>query len=211
MGRTREQTENTGSEEELAAIGLALASGVATPAPLALLLMPLLPAGLSVNPQQRVRVTQIVAELLLSMGALRFSYDNDIERDAALMVLAYRAAYARAALMRIARAAVDNPESLQQAAERERPYLQAHEDASRWRLAGARAVGALVELHGPMLGWYHGKTRTPEEPRPTHLASNGKNFDARRGPPVFTGAYPGVLPWCSCIAGPPHRGGSTIV
>jgi hypothetical protein len=82
-----------------------------------------------------------------------------------------------------------------------------HLDANRRRDAAFKMVEAAAELHGEVLGWKHGD---PREPRPAHLAADGKNF--RKGTvPISTGALPGVLPGCTCTVVAPFADGETLI
>jgi len=225
VGSSREPRAQQGgaSTEEIAAALLAAGSAVGAggvPGPLAAqlarLLLPLLPAALLRLPggalaaDVALAAARIGAEASPGVGAT-----NAILRAAELENVVYRALYLKAAAGRLARAVLGaeeggRNEALRAAVAAERRHFASHLEASARRLAGARSVEALVELHGPVLGWYHGETRTPREPRPHHLAAHGGNFRPEAGPPVQTGAFPGVLPLCSCAAGPPHPGGPMI-
>lgn len=82
-----------------------------------------------------------------------------------------------------------------------------HLQANRRRDAAFKMVEAAAELHGNILGWQHGD---PREPRPAHLAADGKNF-IRGRVPASTGAYPGVLPGCTCSVVAPFDNGETLI
>ena len=198
--RTRASRRSSVSEEEVAAaISAILAGQLALPAgttPLAAVnaLLGALPDA----PDGPVR--DAAARLVLGdpptlpkgTGAVRQAYlDN----------LLYRAWYAINAAKRLGAG-----DDLRDALGREAHYLSQHREATRRRVAGARATEAMVELHGPVLSWNHGAKGQPEEPRPHHKAADGGNFDLRRGIPVSTGALPGVEPFCTCAWGPPKRG-----
>ena len=195
----------------IGAVGLSPAAFVAAIAPL---LLPLMPASVLGRPQDAAEVAESVARLLYGADAVPVP-DSGFGRRAALEALSYRAAYAAAAVRRLSGALLgaesgSTGEALRKALEVERRHLGAHLKATGRRLAGARVVDGLVELHGPVLSWNWGKTRLPEDPRPHHRGADGANWDTRRGVPVSTGAIPGVLPGCSCAAGPPRPGARMI-
>lgn len=95
---------------------------------------------------------------------------------------------------------------MDEARSKEAPYFTKHREAVRQRDAARRMVEAAQDRYGPILGWRHGH---PNEPRPTHLAADGFNFDARRTP-ISTGALPGVLPGCTCTVTAPFDNARTL-
>lgn len=217
MGRARSpqrapQQPQTAAQAELAvalagATGASQAAFVAAVAPL---LLPLMPASLLALPENASDVAEETAKLLYGSEAVPVPASG-FARTAALEAISYRAAYAAAAVRRLSGGVLaaetgSGGEALRAALGAERRHLGAHLEATRRRLAGARATKAMVDLHGPVLSWRHGETRRPEEPRPTHLAADGANFDLRAGTPAYTGALPGVPPGCSCAWGPPAPG-----
>jgi len=125
--------------------------------------------------------------------------------------LLYRGFYAVAAVRRLSAAAIlDGPGGLEQAIAREARYFQGHKDATTRRMAGANGVQVAATLYGVILGWYH--LNPTLDPRPDHLDAHGHNFRAVPAlPPAMTGVWPGVLPNCGCVAGPPHRDGELIL
>jgi uncharacterized protein with gpF-like domain len=123
------------------------------------------------------------------MGRLRRAFSR-LE-----LSVSYRAHYAIAAAQRITES-LRGGKSMAEATAKERPYFTRHREQVRQRDAARRMVEAAQERYGPVLGWRHGN---PREPRPAHLAADGKNFRADRVP-ASTGALPGVLPNCTCVA-----------
>lgn len=217
MGRRRspEQGQPQPQTGAQAAVAVALvaqagASQQAFVAALAPLLLPLMPAGLLASPEDAGEVAVKAAHIM--HGAEPIAVPSaGFARTAAMEAISYRAAYASAAVQRLGGAVLDaepggRGEALRKALEAEGRHLTAHLEATRRRLAGARVIDGLVELHGPILSWNWGQTRTPDEPRPNHKAADKLNWDTRRGVPMETGAIPGVLAGCSCAAGPPVEG-----
>jgi hypothetical protein len=121
----------------------------------------------------------------------------------------YRAAYALAAVRRLAGAVVSDAD-FGAALKTEGAYFGAHREASRRRLASAKLQDAAVEVWGNVLSWRHGVNGTPSAPRPHHLAADGANYDVRNGPPAETGGWPSALRHCSCAPGPPVAGGRML-
>lgn len=222
MGRFRppepqRQQPQTGAQAEIAValVATAGASEAAFVAALAPLMLPLMPAALLADPEAAGDVAEGAANLLHGADAVPVP-SAGFARTAAMEALSYRAAYARAAVQRLGEAVLDaqagkRGEALRKALEAEKRNLAAHVEMTRKRLAGARATDAMVELHGWVLNWAHGVTRTPEEFRPAHKAADGANIDLRRGIPVSLMAAPGVLPGCSCAWRPPRAGARTLV
>jgi uncharacterized protein with gpF-like domain len=112
----------------------------------------------------------------------------------------YRAHYAIEAAKRLT-VSLRSGKTIQEARAKEAPYFARHREAVRQRDAARRMVEAAQDKYGPVLGWRHGN---PKEPRPTHLAADGKNFRADTVP-TSTGALPGVLPNCTCTVTAPFE------
>ena len=222
MGARRSPPEQPRRPQESgaqAAVAVALVSTVgASPAAfvaaLAPLLLPFFPLALLSTAVVAEEIAVGAARLLARADAVPVPASG-FGRTAAMEAISYRAAYAEAAVRRLC-AAVEGAEpggeaeALRKALRTEERHLAAHLEATRRRLAGARVTDAMIELHGWILNWRWGQTRTPSEPRPTHKAADGANVDLRRGVPASVIALPGVLPWCSCAWGPPVRGARTI-
>ena len=232
--RTRSRGERQSSSGAVEEIAAALLSGVAAQAmvgQIAPLLFPALPPALlrlpggaggtlagDVAEESAKLVVTDVEKVEVSDGGL--DRNTGIVRAAQLDNVLYRAMYGLAAARRIGESVLGSPvdssfatggsagfaTALDKALAVERRHLEAHKSTSRRRLAAAKAVEGMVELHGPLLSWNWGETRTPREPRPIHLAADGANWRPLNGPPRSTGAYPGALNACSCAAGPPKRG-----
>ncbi|WP_273843911.1 hypothetical protein [Rubrobacter calidifluminis] len=188
------QTGSQGEAQAAAAIAAALAGGTAAVGLAAVILgaMPLVGLGLFVrkNPEEAAGVAASVATIVLTKrrGGTSAGRMEDI----------YSAYYALAAARRLA-AAGDREKAL----ELEKRYYQMHLEAAKRRRAADRMTTGARSLYGYVLSWHHGH---PKEPRPTHLAADGKNFDTRLGVPRSTGALPGELPNCTCYWGPPIPG-----
>jgi hypothetical protein len=119
--------------------------------------------------------------------------------------LIHRAHYAIHATRRVTQRVVGGM-GVQQAIRTEARHFAQHLDASKRRNAAYQMSEAARELYGEYGGWKHGD---PKEPRPAHLAADGKNF--RLGTvPISTGALPGVLPGCTCSIVAPYEGGEVI-
>lgn len=196
----------------LAHVGATEAAFVAALAPL---LLPFVTPALLSSPESASDVATEASKMLYRMDAIEVP-SAGFGRTAALEALSYRAAYARAAVGRLSRAVLDaepgsRGEALRKALEAEKRNLTAHLEMTRKRLAGARATDAMIELHGWVLNWGWGQTRTPDEPRPAHKAADGMNVDLRRGIPASVVALPGVLPWCSCSWKPPVQGARMLL
>ena len=220
MGRTRtRQQEGPRGTGAQAAVAVALvesagASQQAFVASVAPLLLPLMPTPLLADAERAGDVAEGLARLLFESEAVTVP-SAGFARTAAMEAISYRAAYAGAAVKRLSVAVVgaepgERGGALKKAIEAERRHLAAHLDATRRRLAGARATEGMIGLHGWVLSWNHGATKRPEEPRPTHESADGANFDLRRGIPAYTGALPGVWPECSCAWGPPNPNGRML-
>lgn len=220
MGRAREQTRRQqeaaqSTTEEIAVIllsGLAVETMVSRIAPL---LFPVLPPVLLRLPDLAGDVVEEAAQLMVA-GVEEMEVSGEgIIRAAKLDNVLYRALYGMAAARRIGGAVLgaisttgarDFTAALQQAAAREPRYFATHKDVSKRRISSAKATQGLMELHGEILSWNWGATRTPREPRPTHLAADGANWRPANGAPLSTGSLPSVEKNCSCAAGPPKRG-----
>lgn len=218
---------------------MVLLSGVAVEAmtaKIAPLLIPVLPPALLRLPDIAGDVAEEAARLVATDAeTLQIGEDggadgvSGIIRAAKIDNVLYRALYGVAAARRIGGTVLEvqggdlqepgvesNPPAkslqvaLQLASRRESRYFECHKDVSKRRISAAKTVEGLVELHGPLLSWNWGETRTPREPRPTHLAADGANWRPLNGTPLSTGSLPGVERGCSCAAGPPKRGARTL-
>lgn len=96
-----------------------------------------------------------------------------------------------------------------EAVRREPRYFGQHASAIELRQGAAIRTDRAVDLYGRLLNWQH--LNPTADPRPHHLAADGKNWDPSRGVPVSTGALPGALPYCGCEWGPPRRGAEMLV
>jgi hypothetical protein len=201
------QPRRSPSEEEVAAgialvlMGEAKVPGVPTKsavASLLALLLPTLPAALSarVSGETAALALRDLPEATRGSGALAVASRTEFS---------YRAAYALAAVGRLADAAASGG-ALGAPLAVEAGYFGAHREASRRRLASARLQDAAAGVWGPILGWRHGVNGTSIAPRPHHVAASGANYDVRNGPPVETGGWPSSLRHCSCAPGPPVAG-----
>ena len=117
----------------------------------------------------------------------------------------YRAHYAVQAAKRLT-VSLRSGKTIQEAREKEAPFFARHREAIKRRDAATRMRDAAMDRFGPILNWKHGD---PKEPRPSHLAADGMNFDAREVP-TSTGAHPGVLPGCTCSVGAPVEGAKML-
>jgi hypothetical protein len=227
MGRSRSPRQGQPQQPvgAQAAVAVALvetagASRGAFVAAVAPLLLPLIPAAVlaAAGPALAAESAEEAAKLLYRAEAVPVP-SSGFARTAALEAISYRAAYAAAAVRRLCASLAasdgdrhgERSEALRRALAAERRHLGAHLEMTRKRLAGAKATDGMVELHGWVLNWRHGATRTPAEPRPAHLAADGANVDLRRGLPAGLLALPGVLPWCSCAWGPPVAGARMLL
>lgn len=212
------QSSATSAQAEIAALLIAGggAGGVgATVTALAPLLLFFVPRPLLASPDAAAEVAEQTARLIQGAEPIDVPRSQFLRR-AALEAAAYRVAYLKAAVGRLSRSVLDaesgsRVETLRKAVEAEKRHLAAHVEMTRKRLAGARATDAMIELHGPILGWHHGATRRPEEPRPTHERADGMNVDLRRGIPASVVAAPGVLAGCSCAWRPPRPGARMLI
>lgn len=216
MGRQRSQPQPAPQQQATPVetqIAVALLTGAGVAAVAAPLLF-VLPPPILADPTLAAEVAAGIARLvtLEPLGIPERVPKSGIVREAALNVAVYRAAYAVAATRRavMAVAGTDMGESpievLRAFLKREAANLRAHQEVSRRRMSAAKATEGMMELHGPILVWRHSATRIPVEPRPLHIAADGKSFDLRRGIPRSTGSLPGVERWCSCAWGPPVAG-----
>lgn len=95
--------------------------------------------------------------------------------------------------------------TLGEAFEAERTHLDSHLDARKKRLAVARSIDALSDVHGPILGWH---AELDERTTPDCRDANGSNFRASRMPAL---GYPGgVHLHCRCVARGPFPGGRML-
>lgn len=181
----------------------AIAALILAPQPLtvpvmATALLPVMPGWILALPELAADVAEGAAALTLADPPSLLPGAGELELRASLENLLLRGFYAIAAVRRLS-AAVRGPsgtprERLSRALTAERRHLAAHMEARAKNLEGARSMDRARELYGNVLSWNHGETRTPSDPRLDHVGADGKNFDVTRGPPVSTGAWPGVLP-----------------
>lgn len=182
----------------------AIAALILAPQPLtvpvmATALLPVMPGWILALPELAADVAEGAAALTLADPPSLLPGAGELELRASLENLLLRGFYAIAAVRRLAQAVRDPSgtparERLSKALTAERRHLTAHIDARAKNLEGARKTDRARELYGDVLSWNHGETRTPSDPRLDHVSADGKNFDVTRGPPVSTGAWPGVLP-----------------
>lgn len=117
-----------------------------------------------------------------------------------------RAQYAIQAAKRMARR-VGAGASLRSAFLQEAGPFKKHRSAEADRTDSGRMAHEALRRYGRRATWIHGD---PKEPRPTHLAADGKQFDIL-DPPVSVGkVLPGVLPGCTCTIGAPRPGARRI-
>lgn len=216
MGRARQapqrqDTQLSGAAEEIAVILISGAAAQVMVSRIAPLLLVVMPPPLLAFPTLAGSVATRVAGLIVQ-DADRLAVDGDrLVRRAQIDNLLYRALYGIKALRRVGGAALKGgEEALEEALRKEQRYFRAHKDVSKRRIASAESIEGLMALYGPVLSWNHEVTRKPIEPRPSHRAADGSNFRPLNGPPRRTGAYPGVLSYCSCAAGPPAQGARII-
>lgn len=165
----------------------------------------------------REAVSTDIAEMVLR------DYPRDTGGSSALSEatrenIAYRALYGVSAIKRAVSALIGGQgqeesgisERLEKWASAEASYFEAHLSAASRREKGAAVIDAMVDLHGPVLGWHDtGRAHTH---RPEHLRASGKNFDVRNGPPIETnGAWPGQAPGCDCVVVPPRQGAEILL
>lgn len=216
MGRTRQQDQQIPDEQQLAAIAEALAAGVGAAA-LADVLMGVLPLAAFVGSSQLAGVVAgEVASFAAEAGEIP-DLRGDREPGELLAVfglqnLLMRAAYLRAAASRLGHAIREAPrEGVSQAVEawrdKERQYLALHLQAQARRTEGGALVFDAIQTYGEVIGWY--ATLRPTN-RPHHRAAHRHNWRPLLGPPLQTGAYPRVLPFCLCYPGPPIPGAPEI-
>jgi hypothetical protein len=128
----------------------------------------------------------------------------DFARTVAALDVYYRAAYVVNASARVnAELAAKKP--LGDVVGKELHNYDLHELARRQRLDAASQIGAAVEEHGNLLGWY----LDPELNNEIEcIRANGNNFYANR-PPII--GLPGMThPRCGCKAGRPHFGAGMV-
>ncbi len=213
MGRTRQQ--QTSDERQLVAIAAVLLTGYATEqateAAVAEAMVGALPLAAATGSVELARlVAREVAELGIDAVFSRPDVGPALAEQAALQSALYRAAYLRAAAGRLVAALQSSPsteDALAAWRAQEERYFALHLEAQARRFAGYAEVSELMDRHGPVLGWY--ATIRPTN-RPHHRAAHRHNWRPLSGPPVQTGAYPGVLPFCLCEAGPPIPGAREI-
>lgn len=206
MEQTSEQldTQQPTEEEVAAAIAAMLLASTVPPAgAVAALLLLLVPRGIPVGIRGQIAsdAASFIPDSLPRPRRASPSLTNTYLEN-----ILFRAHYAIRALQRLSTAVMQRTDEdmrarLKKALMREEWYFARHREASRRRIAAAKAVDAAAELYGPLLGWRHGD---PQEPRLTHLAADGKNFRAGTVP-ASTGALPGALPGCTCSVVPPFK------
>lgn len=217
MGRARpnDQQPQPQNAEIAAAVAALLLAGSPTVPALAPLLLPALPGWILALPELAADVAEEAARVTLTDPPAFDAGAGELERRASLENVLLRAFYGIAAARRLAEAVrgpSDTPirERLTKALKAERSYLTAHMSARARNLEGARKTDRARELYGDVLSWNHGANGTPGEPRPNHVAADGKNFDLRKGVPVSTQGLPGTLPGCTCAWGPPRAGAKML-
>lgn len=225
MGRARTPEELSGAEDtgsssntEVAATVAALlidGGGAASVGAVANALLLAVPAFALASPAIAVEVSRQAAELVLTDPPKIDAGGGTFKRRAGLENVVMRGFYGVAATRRLSKALrgpadTSTRQRLAAALRAERSYLTAHNNARRRNLAGAEATDRARQLYGHDVTWNHGALGQPAEPRPLHVAADGKAWDLRRGVPRSTGALPGVLPGCTCAWGPPRPGAQTL-
>lgn len=222
MGRSRqadlEQPRESRKAELAAAVAALVIRGltVATVPAVAALLLLSLRSFVLAFPALAASVAEEAARLTLTDPPAFDPEAEEFERRATLENVLLRGFFAQASARRLTQAVrgpSDTPteERLAKARAAERSYLEAHRSAAARRLEGAKKTDRAREMFGEMVSWNHGARGTPEEPRPAHVAADGKTWALRRGIPISTGALPGVLPGCSCAWGPPKAGAEMLI
>lgn len=225
MGVTRQQTDiqaHTRSDTAATIAGLFMANA-ATEASISALLLPLLPTQFILSaPEQAARVARAAAALILANPPTFSPNAGEFERRASLENILKRGFYAIAAVNRLMESVYGplgarlgafggpTPERPEEALRTEQNYLTAHQNAATQNLEGARRTDRARELHGDVVSWNHGVHGHPVEPRPNHVAADGRTWDLRRGVPVSTGALPRTLPGCTCDWGPAKVGAEVL-
>jgi hypothetical protein len=202
VGTPRARRTEPYSPEEIAAaaaIAAALLDGSATPAAIAAILAPLLPAGIPSGSVDVPGLSRIVLRDPPEGPTPEGSGGGGLEDLARTENLLHRGFYGVAALRRLA-----DGGSL--AAEGK--LFGMHQEANEARLKGARLNDAAAEKWGNLLGWHHAGTARTH--RPGHEAADGKNFDVTRQPPASTGAWPAMLPFCDCTPRAPYPNGRLL-
>lgn len=203
MGRQRQQQQG---QAQLVAIATALAAG-GTSEELASAIVAALPiaadaaGGAAVAERVALEVARIAIVDVPEVA------DSGFLRRVSEEQLIYRAAYIRAAVSRLASVLIRDPGRLGDALATEERYFQLHRQQELRRRAGGGLVAEAIERYGDLLGWY---TTIRPTNRPNHRAAHRHNWRPLLGPPVLTGAYPGVLPNCLCEVGPPIAGAQII-
>lgn len=223
MGRTRQpqpDAQSPRSRSDAAAdIAAYLLAAQATETGLAVLLLPVLPRDFVLaTPDLAARVAQEAATLVLTNPPVFRPQAGEFERRASFENILKRGFYAIAAVRRLSEAVSgssddsDTPvaDRLTKALRREQSHLTAHLNAGAQRLEGAKRTDRARELHGDVVSWQHGVHGHPMEPRPAHVAADGKTWDLRRGVPLSTGSLPNTLPGCTCDWGPAKAGAQEL-
>lgn len=171
-------------------------------------LLALMPAALVRNGASDDVARQIAR--LISRDVPVIEGSTGIMRRARIEQLLFRAAYGGAASRRVLARIVGTDrreESIREAfggaLETERGYFEKHVSVNSKRETGARRVVDAMELYGEVLSW---NTTIRPTNRPNHRGAHERNWLPLAGPPVETGAYPGVLDFCLCFPGPPRPG-----
>lgn len=92
-----------------------------------------------------------------------------------------------------------------EALERESRHFLSHTEMQQKRRTAKRLRDVMREEQGNILGWAHGVTRQPTDPRPLHEQASGFNVDVSKSPPAATGrVWPGELAGCTCALVAPY-------
>lgn len=197
MPETDRRKRPSATEEEVAfAIAQLLLDQIEAPDKTAAVVAALHALGLFSEASEASRANEIAELVLRPLPAFSSgTAESRAARDNAL----WRGEYAVAAAKRLSQAA-----DTEKALRTEESYFEAHLNAGKRRIAGARINDAAVERYGNVLSWHH--TKGPVNAREHHLKADGANYDASGEPPHETGAWPGQLPNCGCVPGPPKAG-----
>lgn len=216
--RTQDQGPATADprefEETLVVLTVLLAGGPDTDA-LADALTTVLPLAAFLGSSALARM---VAEAASEIGLVDVPEVSDapqeILRQTAFSQLSFRAAYIRASVVRLAnkvrearRTGVALREALGAWQLSESSYFGLHQEAGLRRQVGAQQVVDAMDQYGEVVGW-HAEIRPTS--RPNHRAAHRHNWRPALGPPLQTGAYPGVLRLCLCSISAPIPGAPEI-
>jgi hypothetical protein len=221
VGRARQSQADTGQApneqtqkiKAAAAIAAMFVEGSPTIVGVAAILLPLLPAF--VSPGSAARIAEEAATLALIDPPVFKPHAAQFEQRASLENVLMRSYFAQASAQRFAQALrgpsdLSEEERIARQRKAEHSYLTAHQNARARNLKGAKKTDAARELFGDVLSWNHGVHGHPIEPRPAHVAADGRVWDLRRGVPISTGALPSVLPGCTCDWGPAKSGAQLL-